>query len=188
MFLILLRLLLLFHLLHTGLRDAVNSKAHGSFHIYKAGVFIVIEVIPLKLQVKWDEGTRVYVKLGNEWKHKVNGLCGNYNDNAMDDMQTPSQGLETSPLIFGHAWKVQQFCATPTQPIDACKEHPERETWAQLKCGVLKSSLFEVSSGTEILFFAFEHQIHFIDCQLALHFVFVIGFVAAFIFLFFLST
>ncbi|XP_037934058.1 hemocytin isoform X2 [Teleopsis dalmanni] len=125
------------------LRDAVNAKAQGAFHIYKAGVFVVVEVISLKLQIKWDEGTRVYVKLGNEWKNKVNGLCGNYNDNAMDDMKTPSLGLETSPLIFGHAWKVQKFCAVPTQPIDACKEHPERETWAQLKCGVLKSAMFK---------------------------------------------
>nr|XP_014086275.2 hemocytin [Bactrocera oleae] len=125
------------------IRDASNTKGHGAFHIYKAGVFIVVEVIPLKLQVKWDEGTRVYVKLGNEWKNKVKGLCGNYNDNAVDDMQTPSQGIETSPLIFGHAWKVQQFCAKPTTPIDACKEHPERETWAQLKCGVLKSEIFK---------------------------------------------
>ncbi|XP_067647324.1 hemocytin isoform X2 [Eurosta solidaginis] len=125
------------------IRDASNTKGHGAFHIYKAGVFIVVEVIPLKLQVKWDEGTRVYVKLGNEWKNKVKGLCGNYNDNAVDDMQTPSQGIETSPLIFGHAWKVQQFCAQPTTTIDACKEHPQRETWAQLKCGVLKSDIFK---------------------------------------------
>lgn len=126
------------------LRDTVNAKAHGAFHIYKAGVFVVIEVVPLHLQVKWDEGTRVYVRLGNEWKNKVNGLCGNYNDNAMDDMQTPSQSPETSPLIFGHSWKVQKYCAMPTQPIDACKEHPERETWAQLKCGILKSPMFKV--------------------------------------------
>ncbi|XP_037900754.1 hemocytin [Glossina fuscipes] len=125
------------------LRDTVNAKAHGAFHIYKAGVFIVIEVVPLHLQVKWDEGTRVYVRLGNEWKNKVNGLCGNYNDNAIDDMQTPSQSPETSPLIFGHSWKVQKYCAMPTQPIDACKEHPERETWAQLKCGILKSPMFK---------------------------------------------
>lgn len=98
----------------------------------------------MHLQIKWDEGTRVYVKLGNEWKNKVGGLCGNYNDNAMDDMQTPSQALETSPLIFGHSWRVQKYCEVPKKPIDACKEHPQRETWAQLKCGVLKSNLFKV--------------------------------------------
>lgn len=127
------------------IRDTINAKAHGAFNVYKAGVFVVVEVLPLHLQIKWDEGTRVYVKLGNEWKNKVSGLCGNYNDNAMDDMQTPSQALETSPLTFGHSWKVQQYCAMPTIPIDACKQHPERETWAQLKCGILKSDHFKVS-------------------------------------------
>uniref|UniRef100_A0A1I8Q8K8 Hemocytin n=1 Tax=Stomoxys calcitrans TaxID=35570 RepID=A0A1I8Q8K8_STOCA len=125
------------------IRDTVNTKAHGAFHVYKAGVFVVVEVLPLHLQIKWDEGTRVYVKLGNEWKNKVSGLCGNYNDNAMDDMKTPTQALETSALTFGHSWKVQQYCAMPTVPIDACKEHPERETWAQLKCGILKSNHFK---------------------------------------------
>ncbi|XP_034481426.1 hemocytin [Drosophila innubila] len=124
------------------LRDSVNSKGHNAFHIYKAGVFIVIEVIPLKLQVKWDEGTRVYVKLGNEWRNKVSGLCGNYNGNGLDDMQTPSLGLETSATLFGHSWKLQPHCAAPVAPIDACRQHPERETWAQLKCGALKSELF----------------------------------------------
>lgn len=104
---------------------------------------MVVEVIPLKLQVKWDEGTRVYVKLGNEWRQKVSGLCGNYNGNSLDDMQTPSMGLETSPMLFGHAWKLQPHCSAPVAPIDACKKHPERETWAQLKCGALKSDLFK---------------------------------------------
>ncbi|XP_061400312.1 mucin-6-like, partial [Musca vetustissima] len=61
----------------------------------------------------------------------------------MDDMQTPSQALETSPLTFGHSWKVQQYCTMPTTPIDACKQHPQRETWAQLKCGILKSDHFK---------------------------------------------
>uniref|UniRef100_A0A1I8MML0 Hemocytin n=2 Tax=Musca domestica TaxID=7370 RepID=A0A1I8MML0_MUSDO len=129
------------------IRDTINAKAHGAFNVYKAGVFVVVEVLPLHLQIKWDEGTRVYVKLGNEWKNKVSGLCGNYNDNAMDDMQTPSQALETSPLTFGHSWKVQQYCAMPTIPIDACKQHPERETWAQLKCGILKSDHFKECHG-----------------------------------------
>lgn len=131
-----------FNCLFSEIRDSVNSKGHNSFHIYKAGVFVVVEVIPLKLQVKWDEGTRVYVKLGNDWRSKVSGLCGNYNGNGQDDMQTPSLGLETSATLFGHAWKLQPHCSAPVAPIDACRQHPERDTWAQLKCAALKSELF----------------------------------------------
>lgn len=114
--------------------------------MYKVGLFIVVEAPYLGLQLKWDEGTRVYVKLTTQWKTKVNGLCGNYNGNANDDMKTPSQGLETSPLVFGHSWKIQDYCSAPVSQIDSCKEHPERETWAQLKCGILKSPVFSVSN------------------------------------------
>lgn len=30
----------------------------------------------------------------------------------------------------------------PTDRIDSCAEHPERKTWSQWKCGVLKSDVF----------------------------------------------
>lgn len=42
---------------------------------------------------------------------QVKGLCGNYNDNELDDFQTPSGGLnEVSVNIFGDSWKLQPYC------------------------------------------------------------------------------
>ena len=63
------------------------------------------------LQIKWDRGTRVYIKLAPRWKGRVQGLCGNYNGDALDDLKTPSSGVETSATIFGDSWKLQDFCA-----------------------------------------------------------------------------
>mgnify|MGYP003536253233 FL=1 len=61
--------------------------------------------------LKWDRGTRVYLRLENRWKGKVQGLCGNYNYDALDDFTNPSHGIENNPIIFGHSWKLDDSCA-----------------------------------------------------------------------------
>lgn len=61
--------------------------------------------------LKWDRGTRVYLRLENRWKGKVQGLCGNYNYDALDDFLNPSNGIENNPIIFGHSWKLDDSCA-----------------------------------------------------------------------------
>lgn len=126
----------------TSLQPATNKLA-----IHRAGIFIIVEAPGLGLQVKWDRGTRVYVKLDTKWKGRVGGLCGNYNGNANDDLQAPSGGIETSPLLFGHSWRLQDYCDVPTEQIDACETHPQRKTWAQRKCGILKSDVFRACHG-----------------------------------------
>lgn len=64
------------------------------------------------IRIKWDRRTRIYISLAVQWKGKVLGLCGNYNDDAMDDFTTPSSGIESSATIFGDSWKLQDFCAS----------------------------------------------------------------------------
>ena len=94
---------------NTKTSESENSK---KVSINRAGVFVVVETPGLGMQVKWDRGTRVYVKLDNRWKGRVQGLCGNYNGDAQDDLKTPSSGIETSPVLFGHAWKLQDYCSS----------------------------------------------------------------------------
>lgn len=79
---------------------------------------MVVEAPGLGLQVKWDRGTRVYVKLTSMWNGKVQGLCGNFNGDAQDDLKTPSSGIETSAVIFGDSWKLQDFCASEFHYFD----------------------------------------------------------------------
>ncbi|XP_002132784.3 hemocytin-like [Drosophila pseudoobscura] len=125
-----------------GLRKQISSHSSSSFHIYKAGVFVVVEVLSLHLQIKWDEGTRVYVKIGNEWQGRVAGLCGNNNGNSLDDFKSPSGGQETEPTLFGHSWRTHQQCVLPQQLFDSCQRNPQRRAWSELQCSVLKSPLF----------------------------------------------
>ena len=123
--------------------DTVSMAPTTKMLVHKAGVFKVIEIPHLGIQIKWDRFTRVYVKLDNKWKGRVQGLCGNNNKNIKDDMSTPSYGIETSVLIFGHSWKLDSSCQMPTALSDSCAENPQRKTWSQMKCGILKSSIFE---------------------------------------------
>ncbi|KAF5291992.1 hypothetical protein FQA39_LY14109 [Lamprigera yunnana] len=107
------------------------------------GHFVIVEIPEIKLSVLWDKGTRVYVKLGNLWKNKVQGLCGNFNNDQLDDFQTPSGGLpEVSPLIFGDSWRLQQMCPNAFELKDTCEERPDRKMWAMKECGILKSTVF----------------------------------------------
>ena len=61
--------------------------AGDSILVRQAGVFVFIEVADLGLVLQWDHGTRVYLRLDPKWKGRVRGLCGNFNDNELDDFQ-----------------------------------------------------------------------------------------------------
>ncbi|XP_050525527.1 hemocytin [Daktulosphaira vitifoliae] len=112
--------------------------------IKEVGLFIVAEVPDMGIVIHWDKGTRVHLQLDPKWKSHVNGLCGNYNDNQMDDFITPYGGIpEVSSTLFGDSWKLQSYCSLPTDVRDACLIHPHRREWANKKCGLLKSSLFK---------------------------------------------
>lgn len=134
-------------LLTPGTKTYYNSKSQLSnklkfMNIYRAGIFLIVQIPHLDMQVEWDRGTRVYVKLSNQWRGRSQGLCGNYNGDSQDDMKNPTNGLEVSPNLFGDSWKVQDTCA-PTKPqSDSCSKHPERSAWSQRKCGLLKSAVF----------------------------------------------
>ncbi|EFA10333.2 hemocytin [Tribolium castaneum] len=111
--------------------------------VHQKGLFVITEAPDLGLTIKWDKGTRVYVKIDPRWKERVKGLCGNYNDNDADDFQTPSGGLaEASAKIFGDSWKLQSYCPEALEITNTCEDRPDRKVWALKQCGVLKSPLF----------------------------------------------
>lgn len=83
---------------------------------YRSGNFIFVEIVTIGILLKWDRGTRVYLKLDNRWKGKVQGLCGNYNYDGLDDFTNPSKGVESSPTIFGHSWRLDDSCASKLVP------------------------------------------------------------------------
>lgn len=130
-----------------GSKTYYNSKSllsnkYKLMNIYRAGVFLIVQIPHLDMHVEWDRGTRVYIKLGNQWRGRTQGLCGNYNADSQDDMKNPSNGLEVSANLFGDSWKLQDTCGKTKMQSDSCSKHPERSAWAQKKCGLLKSAVF----------------------------------------------
>lgn len=94
-------------------KEIGEIEYHGTpnrIKIHRAGVFVVVEIAELGIMVKWDRGTRIYVKLSNKWKNNVQGLCGNFDGDAANDFTSPSTGLETNAILFGDSWKLENFC------------------------------------------------------------------------------
>lgn len=91
--------------------EITHSGKTKLLKIHRAGVFVVIEAPGKGIQLKWDRGTRIYVQLSSRWKGRVQGLCGNFDGDALNDFQSPSTGLETSAILFGNSWKIEEFCA-----------------------------------------------------------------------------
>ena len=120
-----------------------NLKIFKRFTVRNRDLFLIVEAADIGIIVHWDKGTRVYVKVDPRWKNKVKGLCGNYNDNEIDDFQTPSGGLtEVSAQLFGDSWKLQSYCPDVEEVTDTCEKRPDRKVWAVRQCGILKSDTF----------------------------------------------
>lgn len=108
-------------------RVTKEIEHHGdstkSITIHRAGIFIVVEILELGVLVKWDRGTRIYVKLSNKWRGHVQGLCGNFDGDATNDFESPSTGLETNALVFGDSWKLENICPRELRLINLNMSH-----------------------------------------------------------------
>ncbi|XP_030829869.1 SCO-spondin-like [Strongylocentrotus purpuratus] len=115
----------------------------GSFKITEVGNYVHVQTT-IGVVLIWNGGTWVQVKLKPDYKEKVGGLCGNYNDLINDDFMSPAGGLpETSALDFGDSWKVHNYCPLPEEPIFPCLRNPSRRAWAMRQCSVIKSDVFK---------------------------------------------
>ncbi|RUS78727.1 hypothetical protein EGW08_013514, partial [Elysia chlorotica] len=76
----------------------------------------------LGFEIKWDGALSVFVKVSDDLKGKVQGLCGTYNGNQVDDFELESGQLVSSALDFGNGWKrIEQGDACPdSQTVPGC--------------------------------------------------------------------
>lgn len=123
-----------------NLQDKISKLRR--INVREVGLYIIIEVTDLGLILRWDKSTTVHLRLDPRWKSRIRGLCGNYNDDNEDDLETPSGGSEVSPQVFGDSWRLQTLCPEALPINDACSEHRVRRTWSTKQCSVLKSEPF----------------------------------------------
>ncbi|KAK3108253.1 hypothetical protein FSP39_004202 [Pinctada imbricata] len=117
--------------------------ANSPFNIQEVGNFFIITT-PTGITLTWDKGTRLYIKLSTDHKGQVMGLCGNFDGDRNNDFSTPQGGpVAVNAIAFADSWKVQSYCAKPEQIVDTCVNNSQRKPWAQRKCGIINSDLFE---------------------------------------------
>uniref|UniRef100_A0A8C7AS92 VWFD domain-containing protein n=1 Tax=Neovison vison TaxID=452646 RepID=A0A8C7AS92_NEOVI len=94
------------------------------------------------LVLSWDRRTSVFVRLTQDYKGRVCGLCGNFDDKAVNDFTTRSQSVAGSALEFGNSWKFSPSCPDAPAPRDPCTANPYRKSWAQKQCSIINSATF----------------------------------------------
>ncbi|XP_075423815.1 otogelin isoform X2 [Ascaphus truei] len=115
------------------------------FEIRKlSSVFLQVKT-QIGLQLQYDrEGLRLYVQVDGRWKDDTIGLCGTFNENLQDDFLSPVGVPESTPQLFGNAWKTSSACASEhfPSPLDPCDVHLQAASYATESCSILTKDLF----------------------------------------------
>ncbi|KFQ27009.1 Mucin-2, partial [Mesitornis unicolor] len=107
------------------------------------GLYLVIEASNGMMLI-WDKKTTVFIKLTPDYKGKLCGLCGNFDDKSNNDFTTRSGLQETNALKFGNSWKQSSMCPDVTEEIKPCDVKPHRKSWAEKECSIIQSEVFKI--------------------------------------------
>ncbi|XP_031240817.1 mucin-5AC [Mastomys coucha] len=111
------------------------------YFVHQMGNYLVVET-NIGLVLLWDKKTSIFLRLSPEFKGKVCGLCGNFDDNAINDFTTRSQSVVSDMLEFGNSWKLSPSCPDAPVSKDPCTANPYRKSWAQKQCSIINSATF----------------------------------------------
>ncbi|XP_041629355.1 mucin-5AC [Vulpes lagopus] len=111
------------------------------YSIRQMGIYLVVDT-EVGLVLLWDRKTSIFLKLSPEFKGRVCGLCGNFDDNAVNDFTTRSQSVVGSTLEFGNSWKFSPSCPDAPASRDPCTANPYRKSWSQKQCSIINSATF----------------------------------------------
>ncbi|XP_035885930.1 mucin-5B [Phyllostomus discolor] len=131
-------------MLHGGTYKVVRRGLGGDlpYRIRYMGTHLAVETRS-GLVVSWDRKTSVFIRLRQDYKGRVCGLCGNFDDNALNDFTTRSQSVAGDALEFGNSWKFSPSCPDAPAPRDPCTANPYRKSWAQKQCSILNGAVFQ---------------------------------------------
>ncbi|XP_077978948.1 SCO-spondin-like [Glandiceps talaboti] len=124
--------------------EVTLPKIYKTLEIHISGLFTVVST-DIGLTVMWDGATRVYIKLTPNYTGKLIGLCGDYDGNRDNDFKARSGIVEKVSDNFGNSWKLSDACADVDneEQVHPCEASPQRATWAQKRCSILRHQMFE---------------------------------------------
>ncbi|KQK96034.1 hypothetical protein AAES_34487 [Amazona aestiva] len=113
--------------------------------IGNVGRFIVVET-DFGAIIKYDGNHYLEITLPQSYFSKVQGMCGNFNDNSEDDLSLPNGTLVSVPQ-FGNSWEVEEDsdegCLSDLREDDAPPCTSESKPVIESQCNVLKSDNFK---------------------------------------------
>ncbi|XP_069460993.1 IgGFc-binding protein-like [Ambystoma mexicanum] len=110
----------------------------GKVLIYQSGTSVTIQTdFTLKVIYNWND--YLEIRVSSSFQENVCGLCGNYNENGIDDFSTPSGDLAPTPVDFGKSWKVEdgdELCCHDCNE-NICTEEMSQNYTQNDACGLL---------------------------------------------------
>ncbi|XP_047196958.1 IgGFc-binding protein-like [Hippoglossus stenolepis] len=100
--------------------------------------WIIIKT-PQSVELISDLRGHIQVKSPAIYHQSTCGLCGNYNDNPLDDLQLPNGTVISDPDIFGPSWKLSNESSCSDTCNSSCQlcQTPMPEYSSDLYCGLL---------------------------------------------------
>ncbi|XP_004399188.1 PREDICTED: zonadhesin [Odobenus rosmarus divergens] len=113
--------------------------AQGRVIIRPSGSFILLYT-DFGLQVRYDGNHLVEVTVPSSYTGRLCGLCGNHNNNSLDDSLLPSKRPTASSVHLGVAWKLPEYsepgCFVEGGKPSRCLENKEANNWEK-NCDIL---------------------------------------------------
>jgi len=104
-------------------------------------------LLSVGVRVYWDGSQRVDITASSNWQGRLCGLCGNYNNNPIDDYVLSNGSLTTSTDELGKSW-IRGYTAPNCGQLQSSPGCTEREiSMAQLRCNELTNIIFRVCNS-----------------------------------------
>ncbi|KAH9525787.1 hypothetical protein Btru_002372 [Bulinus truncatus] len=120
---------------------ADRSPELGNFRVFSSTLYTVVSFEDIS--VYWTGGLFTRIQVSDRWFKKLEGLCGNYDNNSINDLVRPDHSLDSNIRSFVTSW-IEDGATCSDSDFDlstpSCQKHPERATWANSRCGVITTS------------------------------------------------
>ncbi|XP_035317208.1 LOW QUALITY PROTEIN: zonadhesin isoform X1, partial [Cricetulus griseus] len=123
----------------------------GRVTIRSSGIFVLLYT-NFGLQVRYDGNHLVEVTVPSSYTGSLCGLCGNYNNNSLDDNLRPDRKPAGSSLLLGASWKILEAsepgCFVVRGKSSSCEENNMDDTWTK-RCAILMNPIGPFSNCHE---------------------------------------
>ncbi|XP_029982184.1 mucin-5AC-like [Sphaeramia orbicularis] len=100
--------------------------------------FVVVEARKVLLKVQLKPLMQVYIIVGGEFRGRLRGLCGNFNDNQADDFLKPSGVPDSTAVGFVNSYKTCAGCPDVKSNFEnPCSLSVDNEKYAEHWCSML---------------------------------------------------